>query len=183
MDANARFERCVDFVLRMEGGYVDRADDPGGPTNLGVTIPTLTAFRGHPVSVADIKALTPEIVWPLYHELFWRKVLGDLLPPGVDLCVLDMAINSGCGAAARLLQRTLNLTADGLIGPRTISATNAQPAPVLVDRLCAGRLTYLQALPTWDDFGKGWAKRVEAVRVQAKAWAEDPEPPAVAKAA
>jgi lysozyme family protein len=178
MDANARFERCVAFVLRMEGGFVDRRDDPGGPTNLGVTIPTLTAFRGHPVSVADIKALTPEMVEPLYRDLYWRKVLGDLLPAGVDLCTLDMAINSGPGAAARLLQRTLNLTADGLIGPRTISAVNAQPIPALVDRLCAGRLTYLQALPTWDVFGKGWAKRVEAVRVQAKAWATEPEPPA-----
>lgn len=183
MDADARFERCVDFVLRMEGGFTDNPSDPGGPTNLGVTMPTLTAFRGHPVSKADISALTPDTVKPLYRELFWCRVLGDLLPAGVDLCLLDSAVNMGPGKAARLLQRVLALTQDGLIGPRTIAAVNRFPAPALIDSLGSYRLAYYQALPTWDEFGKGWSNRVQAVRAQAKAWASEPEPPTAALAA
>lgn len=182
MDATARFERCVDFVLTMEGGYVD--DPAGGPTNLGVTIPTLTTFRGHPVSVGDIKALTPDDVKPLYLDLYWRKVLGDMLPAGLDVFTLDSAINMGPGAAARLVQRGLGLTQDGLIGPRTIGALNGRPLPAFLDKLAGLRMTYYQALSTWPTFGKGWSRRVAAVLAQAKAWAnEPPQPPALAKAA
>jgi lysozyme family protein len=170
MDADARFARCAGFVLRMEGGFSNRADDPGGPTNLGVTIPTLTAFRGHPVSVADIKALTPEMVLPLYREMYWAKVLGDLLPAGVDLCLLDSAINLSPTKAARLLQRALGLTQDGLIGPRTIGAVNKANLSDLIDRISACRLAYYQALPTWDEFGLGWSNRVNAVRAEAKSY-------------
>lgn len=172
MDADARFERCLDFVLHMEGGYV--ADPAGGPTNLGVTIPTLTAFRGHPVSVADIKALTPETVSPFYRSMYWAKVLGDLLPAGVDLFTLDSAVNMGPGKAARLLQRSLALTQDGLIGPRTIAAVTGAKLPDLIDKLAANRLAYYRALPTWDEFGEGWANRVRATTAEAKAWASEP---------
>lgn len=184
MDANARFERCLSFVLGQEGGFVNNPADPGGPTNMGVTIPTLTKFMGHPVSVADIKALTPEGVAPLYHELYWCRVLGDLLPAGVDLATFDASVNMGVGAAARLLQRALVLTQDGLIGPRTINALNGRPIPAFLDRLAAMRLAYYQALPGWQTFGKGWARRVQAVTEQAKSWANEPPlPPALAKAA
>lgn len=174
MNAAARFQRCADFVMGQEGGYVDNRSDPGGATNLGVTIPALTMFRGHPVSVADIKALTPDDVRPLYRELYWNRVLGDLLPAGVDLFTLDSAVNMGPGAAARLVQRGLGLTQDGLIGPRTIGALNSRPIPAFLDKLAGLRLAYYQALAGWPTFGKGWGRRVAAVLEQSKAWANEP---------
>jgi hypothetical protein len=36
----------LSLVLRHEGGYIDHLRDPGGATNLGVTIGTLSAYLG-----------------------------------------------------------------------------------------------------------------------------------------
>jgi hypothetical protein len=33
-----RFESCLAFTLRQEGGYVDDPADPGGATNMGITL-------------------------------------------------------------------------------------------------------------------------------------------------
>ncbi|MFM2104915.1 MAG: hypothetical protein RL006_1082, partial [Chloroflexota bacterium] len=38
-----------------------------------------------------------------------------------------------------------------------------------IDRICDLRLEFLRALPIWPTFGKGWSRRVEAVRDEAKA--------------
>ena len=36
------FAACLAFTLKYEGGYVDHPSDPGGATNHGVTIATLS---------------------------------------------------------------------------------------------------------------------------------------------
>src|SRR3990167_5698429 len=52
------FERSLAAVLKHEGGYGDHPRDPGGATNLGITIGTLRTYRGRAVTKADVKALT-----------------------------------------------------------------------------------------------------------------------------
>jgi hypothetical protein len=39
------FARVMQFVSQWEGGYVNNPNDPGGATNMGITIGTLTAWR------------------------------------------------------------------------------------------------------------------------------------------
>lgn len=46
------------IVKPFEGGYVDHPADPGGATNLGITIHTLRAWRGAAVTKQDVKNLT-----------------------------------------------------------------------------------------------------------------------------
>jgi lysozyme family protein len=36
-----RFDICLAFTLKTEGGYVDNPADPGGATNMGITLATL----------------------------------------------------------------------------------------------------------------------------------------------
>ena len=31
------FERCMEMLLKHEGGYINHPKDPGGQTNLGIT--------------------------------------------------------------------------------------------------------------------------------------------------
>ena len=80
---------------------------------------------------ADMRALTPALVGPLYKRKYWDKVAGDLLPSGLDYAVFDAAINSGPGRAAKWLQELVGVTADGAIGPGTLAA-----APNWRWRLC-----------------------------------------------
>ncbi len=43
--AGERFARCLELVLRQEGGYADHPADPGGATNFGITRKTLARWR------------------------------------------------------------------------------------------------------------------------------------------
>src|SRR5262245_15160238 len=74
--AAGNFEACLKFVLQFEGGFVNNPADPGGPTNLGVTQTTLSAFLGRHATVDEVKALTPEKVAPIYRFRFWDHVQG-----------------------------------------------------------------------------------------------------------
>jgi lysozyme family protein len=39
----------------------------------------------------------------------------------------------------------------------------------VINGICNARLAFLRGLPTWPTFGRGWERRVEDVRQQAKA--------------
>ena len=163
----SNWDAALDAVLHHEGGYVHHKDDPGGMTNLGCTKATWEKWCGHPVDEADMRALTPADVAPLYRDKYWDKVKADELPAGVDYVVFDTAINSGPGRAAKFLQEAIGTTPDGAIGPLTLRAVAAMPAADVINTFQDRRLAYLQTLPTWSTFGRGWERRVEEGRVLA----------------
>ena len=158
------FTEALARVLASEGGFVNHPSDPGGMTNLGCTKATWEAFVGHPVSEADMRALTPEMVAPLYKRRYWDKVSGDQLPKGLDYVVFDAAINSGPGRAAKWLQQIVGVTQDGAIGQGTLEALKAVPVRMLITQYNDVRLQFLENLPTWGTFGKGWGNRVAHVQ-------------------
>ena len=80
----SNFEDCLARVLASEGGFVNHPKDPGGMTNLGCTKATWEEYVGHPVSEADMRALTPDDVAPLYKRKYWDRASCDLLPSGLD---------------------------------------------------------------------------------------------------
>ena len=158
------FDTCLSHVLSSEGGFVNNPNDPGGMTNLGCTKATWEEFVGHPVSEADMRNLTPADVKPLYKRKYWDRVSGDFLPAGLDYAVFDAAINSGPGRAAKWLQEVVGVTADGSIGPATLKAIEAFNALELIAHYNDKRLQFLEALPTFATFGKGWSNRVSSVQ-------------------
>jgi len=160
---NGNFEQCFALVLKHEGGYVDNPKDFGGATNLGCTKAVWEAWIGREVSKDDIKALTPADVMPLYRKKYWDAVSGDKLPDGVDYAVFDLAINSGTGRAAKILQKAVGAVQDGIIGLATLAAVNTHNPRELATLICEARLAFLQSLPTYDTFGKGWSRRVSEV--------------------
>jgi len=159
----SNWEQCFALVLKNEGGYVDNPKDPGGATNLGCTKKVWEEWVGHEVSKDDIKALTPLDVMPLYKKRYWDAIKGDDLPDGVDYAVFDLAINSGTSRAAKTLQQVLGVNADGQIGPATLRALEAANPREIATEICEARLAFLQGLPTWSTFGKGWGTRVAEV--------------------
>lgn len=161
------FDKALEKVLQHEGGYVDHPQDPGGATNLGCTKVVWEEWIGHPCTVDDIKALTPEDVGPLYRKKYWDTVKADDLPVGLNYCVFDTAINSGPGRAVKFLQEVVGSTPDGLIGPKTLAALRDLNPKDAINAYCDKRLAFLQELKTWEVFGKGWGRRVEDVRQSA----------------
>lgn len=168
-DPEARFARCLTFVLRHEGGFVDHPRDPGGATNFGITLATLAAHREAAVTAEEVRALTREEAAEIYRARFWTPLRGAELPPGLDLMVFDFGVNAGPGRSARLLQRAAGVTADGSIGPITLGAVRAAQPEVLIAALAEARGAHYRALPHADAFGRGWARRTEEARVAALA--------------
>lgn len=166
--AAKNFDAVMDIVLAEEGGYVDHAADPGGATKYGITIKTLTAHRApHPVTKVDVNALTVAEAKAIYRKSYWNAIRGDDLPSGVDLAVMDYAVNSGPARAAKELQGLVGVAQDGVIGDQTIAACRTLSAKALVWKLCDARLGFLRRLKTWGTFGKGWSRRVQRVRDKA----------------
>lgn len=161
---NSNFETALAHVLTSEGGYVDNKNDPGGMTNLGCTKAVWEEFVGHPVSEADMRGLTPQDVAPLYKRKYWDKVSGDQLPAGLDYAVFDAAINSGPGRAAKWLQEVVGVEADGVIGYKTILALEKTPLARIIALYNDKRLQFLESLPTFATFGRGWSNRVSSVQ-------------------
>ena len=157
------FPQCFAFILKNEGGYVDNPADPGGATNLGCTKAVWEQYIGRSVTKDDIKALTPNDVMPLYKAKYWDTIKGDDLPEGVDYAVFDFAINSGPSRAAKALQSVLSVTVDGQIGSATLRALETANPREVATAVCEARLAFLQSLPTYGTFGKGWSRRVAEV--------------------
>jgi lysozyme family protein len=166
---NTNFQKCLQLLLKHEGGFVHHEKDPGGMTNLGVTIRTWEEWVGHPVSEKEMRALTPLMVGPLYKRKYWDACRCDDLVSGVDYAVFDVAVNSGAGRAIKFLQSCVGVTADGGFGPATLDAIKkAEEDPQgLIELYCAKRLEFLQSLKTFETFGKGWSRRVAEVKEEA----------------
>lgn len=161
------FQKALEAVLHHEGGFVNHPSDPGGMTNLGCTKKVWEEWVGHPVDEKTMRSLTPVDVAPLYKSKYWDKIKGDDLPTGIDYFVFDTAINSGPGRASKFLQGCVGVDMDGALGPKTLAAVSAFNQAQLIDDYAKRRLSFLQDLPTWATFGKGWSNRVTEVKQKA----------------
>ena len=153
-----RFDSCLCFVLKMEGGLSDDPADSGGRTNLGITGQTLARARKDGIAKADtVDGLTREVAAAIYRAYYWNACRCGDLPAPVDLAVFDAAVHMGTGTAAMQAQRALNLLGaepalaeDGIVGPHTLEAARRLPvniAPALL--VVAGSFT-LRAFPMPD---------------------------------
>jgi len=170
------FEKSLALVLKSEGGFTSDVRDNGnklpdgraGSTNLGVTQVNWEAFVGHPVTWADMKALTPTTVAPFYKRKYWDLVRGDELPTPLDYILFDFAVNAGPGTAIKILQRAVGTTPDGALGPITLGVVKAIPVKLLIERYSDEKEKFYKGLKQFPIFGKGWLSRVEHVEVNAK---------------
>jgi len=153
------YGRALSFVLKYEGGYVNHPRDPGGPTNLGITIATLSHELGRRATVTDVRNISVETAASIYRKKYWATIDGDNLPSGVDLLAFDIAVNSGPGRALAWLGETKNL----------------QPKP-RVNALHKRRMRFWRSLRTWATFGRGWTNRENAAYAAALALTQSREP-------
>ena len=164
------WHKSLEVILHHEGGYVNHPKDPGGETNMGVTKRVYEEHGG----TKDMKELTHEDVNPIYKKGYWDKVKGDYLPDGLDLMIFDFAVNAGPGRAAKFIQRLVNTTVDGGIGPNTLGKINEYVQHYglaqTIESYSLMRQNYYEGLSTFEAFGKGWTRRVMEVTEKAKEW-------------
>lgn len=167
----ADFDACLAVVLGYEGGFSDNPADAGAPTNLGVTLATLSDWLGHPATVDQVKALTPADVAPLYRSRYWLASGCDGLPSGVDLMVFDGAVNMGPGTSVRLLQAAVGAAVDGHAGPLTLALATSAGASA-IQAIANLREARYRGLSNFNTFGAGWLRRLAGITAKAQELAD-----------
>lgn len=151
-----------------EGGYSNRATDKGGPTKYGITLATLSAARGKPVTAADVSNLTIEEAEDIYRKGYWAQSGGDLLPRGLDYFVFNNGVMSGPARAVKILQKLITVTPDGNVGVQTVNAAKAYPGGLrsLILDYSDAYMAYLKSISGKQGFpsnGRGWTIRITGV--------------------
>jgi len=150
------FDEAFDRLIGHEGGYSNHPADPGGETMWGVTADVARA-NGY---AGPMKDMPRDVAKAIYERLYWKAAQCDKMPSAIAFQVFDAAVNHGVSQAVKLLQRSLGVSADGVIGPQTITKLALTPVCALVLRFNAEREEFYTGLSTWASFGKGWSRRV-----------------------
>lgn len=124
-------------IIKAEGStYTEDKSDSGGPTRYGITLKTLSDYRGNSCTAVDVMNLTEKEAKQIYLNRYYIEPKFNLLMPisaEITSEVVDAGVNIGQGNACRILQRSLNafnqqaelypdLIVDGNCGQRTADA-------------------------------------------------------------
>ena len=158
------FSACADYTIKNEGGFSNNPADPGGPTNWGITLETLSAHRGKPCSVDDIKNLSYEEAVEIYQVRYFDPAgLNALSNQTVAIALFDIGLNRGFHKAIEYAQEACGVPVDGTLGPKTSGVLNAISAnKFLVQFLPPVQRGYAEILlndPTKLTFLNGWLSR------------------------
>lgn len=160
------FAVSVEFVLAQEGGFSDDPHDPGGATNLGIS------HKAYPTE--DIRALTRERAIELYRRDYWEAARCDRLPPAIACVVFDTAVNMGVQTAVTMLQASLGIVQDGVVGPVTVQVATTADLQDLLPAILARRAYRYGRMSAFPRFGLGWLRRCFALQQAALTLKGDP---------
>jgi lysozyme family protein len=160
-------DALIERVIEREGGFVNHPADRGGATNMGITQGTLAAWRGHPVTVDQVRMLSRDEAAAIYRANYFVKPGFDCVPdPQVQELLFDYAVNAGPAAAAAALQKAVGAGMDGVIGPKTRAAVAAQTnwEAIFYNIKATRAVQFIRILKdeTQCVFAPGWANRVGA---------------------
>jgi lysozyme family protein len=172
--ADAAFTDSLALILKLEGGYANDPDDPGGATMKGVTQRVYDSYRrARNLAPAAVRGIAPSELHQIYRGGYWRGSAAELLAathPKTALCHFDCAVNCGTGQAAKLLQRAVGLpeaAVDGRIGPRTLAAVRAADDAALCAAYLERRAAFYRGLaeqrPASAKFLASWLARLRHV--------------------
>lgn len=167
---SSNFARIQPFIEKWEGGYSNNPQDRGGPTNMGITLATLRAWRHRDdLTAQDVQQLSREEARSIFKARYFDVVRGDDLPLQVAAAAYNAAVLHGTSRAAEFLQNSLArcgvpVDVDHIIGPDTVRAVASVNAPTLCNAFLDIEDAYFRALPDFSVFGKGWLNRLNDLR-------------------
>ncbi len=145
----ADVRKLVPFILKWEGGYVNDPADAGGATNMGVTLATWERHgydknSDGEIDINDLKALTnKDVVEVVLKPHYWDVWKGDdIHSQSVANILVDWVWASGA-SGIKIPQRLLGVTADGIVGKKTIEAVNSANPKELFDAIFEARKQFI----------------------------------------
>ena len=187
----ARVENIVPFILKWETGttgigltneqlyekaklkgFANDPDDLGGATMCGVTLATFAEYcrrKGYPrPTIVRLKAIKYKEWLEILKTMFWDKWKADQINnESIALILVDWVWGSG-KYGITIPQKAIGVTADGIVGPKTIAAVNAKDPKQLFDLIRKERLAYIERIcrsrPTNLKYKRGWLNRLNDIK-------------------
>lgn len=161
---DARFDACMPFVLKEEGGYSNTPGDHGGATDFGIIQSEYNVFRhGAGLPLQSVKLISADEYDTIYWQSYWQPHCPSL-PAGLDLSVFNINVNGGPVRGTKFLQQCLKIGIDGVWGPATSAAVAAivDATPIIV-AFHADERAFYQAIinydPSQQKFASDWFGR------------------------
>lgn len=161
----AKFLPAYEAMIRREGGYtlVNDPRDRGGMTYAGISRRSWPGWGGWRV-IDQGGEPEAQIVRLFYYQHFWRPIRGDeIAHQSAADAIFDMAVNAGVKTAVILAQTVVGTTPDGVLGPKTLEAINAQDPALFAARYALARIARYVAIVRRDRtqavFLLGWITR------------------------
>ena len=155
------FDKIVEQIIKIEGGFVNDPKDPGGKTKYGISQKSFPHL--------NIEKLTKEQAAAIYKKYYWAPYpfYEELKSPQIALKLFAAGINMGQKYANICMQRAVRsfkyLDTDGIIGPKSLDAINSISHKELIPAFnseCAGRYRMLCVKnPSLKKFLNGWLNR------------------------
>ena len=163
----ADYRKLKPFILRWEGGYINDQADLGKQTNKGVTLSTYRSVFGKNKTVRDLKKITDEQWEFIFKKFYWDKWKADnIKDQNVANILVDWLWCSG-SYGIKIPQRVLGVSADGIVGSKTIAAINARDGRELFDTIKQERKDFIdricQTRPQNRKFKNGWLNRINSL--------------------
>ena len=170
--ADARTAILITLDVNHEGGYQrnprDRANWTGGEVGKGELVGTNGGITALDVPLGtDIEHMTEEFKIDYYRcGTYWKPLYSQITSQVVANKIFDIGVLFGVGTAVRLLQEVVGLTPDGLFGPETLSAVNAEHdmtlLPAFKSRLHQHVKDVVEKRPTDVEFASDWNRRIDS---------------------
>jgi lysozyme family protein len=175
--AASKIEKLAPIVAKWEGGYVNDPVDKGGVTNMGVTV-NAWKLLGYDkngdgvINDTDMKLLSKDD-FKFVLRKYWDKWRADEIKnQSIANLLVDWYWGSGKWGIV-IPQRILGLTADGVVGPKTLAKINEEiekDAEALFDKIFQARVKFLDDIvknnPSQKRFLKGWKNRLNDFKFQ-----------------
>jgi lysozyme family protein len=187
----ARCENLVRFILKWETGVSDErmaneplfekakkkgfANDPsdlGDATMCGITLKTYTEYRKRKgltkPTVEDLKAISYGEWLEILKTMFWDRWKADQIQSqSVANFLVDWVWASGV-YGIKLPQKVLNVSIDGVVGPKTLAAINEKDPAIVFGLMKQERIDYTERIcksrPQNRKFRTGWLNRINDLK-------------------
>ena len=162
--------KLIPIIKRWEGGYSDNPNDRGGATNSGVTLAVYQSVYGKSKTKNDLKRMTNDQWDYIFTKLYWNKWKADEIKnQSIANILVDWVWMSGYGTIKKI-QSLFGLTADGIVGNKTISYINSHDQEEVFKKIWNRRKSFYDSLvannPSQKVFLNGWMNRLNTFKFQ-----------------